>query len=135
MNQPDPKITRKYEVWCVVKASERDGMMTRDVKDRLGLNDHQASSVLQHLFLQGHIRRSRVTDSGGKRFRYWAIGNGPQPFHGGANSLPNVEHKGTAKKRMRDVRQAKVAHVPTEVADVRELLNSHPLNAFLGIRV
>ncbi len=108
--------------------------MTRDLKSLLGLTDIQASSVLKHLFNANHVKRARLDHCEGVRFRYWAIGAGPQPYFGPPNLWENKVERNTTPI------VEKVETVAKKKSKSRLLTNahfggSHPLNAFLGIRI
>lgn len=78
----------------MVKAHDDTGIFTRQLMLVLNINMVAASGALSKLCDRGFLIRENVLNGSGLRYRYWACGTGPQPFHGGANSRANAAHRG-----------------------------------------
>lgn len=91
------QISRRYNVWCYVKAHEKTGVTAREVKDAMKCTLVQACTDLWHLEQKGYTRGHKLK---GRAKVYYAVpyARGPQPYFGGADSKANLRDRAPERK-------------------------------------
>ncbi|MCA3000289.1 MAG: hypothetical protein ING75_17005 [Rhodocyclaceae bacterium] len=152
MKMTQPKVTRKFEIWAIVKAFGKTGATSSEVLARLNaprialglppLSHIAACRALAHLENEGgHIVHFCDGSTHGRRYRYFTTGtDGPLPYHGGRNSIANCIHRGEPVRQIMSavpkVELPVMAAAPKrKSARLMPLVKQSPMDAFLGIRM
>lgn len=152
MKMTQPKVTRKFEIWAIVKAFGKTGATSSEVLARLNaprialgvppLSHIAACRALAHLENEGgHIVHFCDGSKHGRRYRYYTTGtDGPLPYHGGRNSIANCIHRGEPVRQImsavpKSQHVAKATAATSKAVRVRPTSKQSPMDAFLGIRM